>query len=59
MAKGQEPVNKPPRMSPPLPRSNQAKLLKSLNLRASAGDIAAAEAILRLGILAGCGPAAL
>lgn len=51
MTKAQQPVTKPRRMSPPLSRSNQARLLKSLNLRAEAGDVAAAEAILRLGML--------
>jgi hypothetical protein len=45
-------AHKPPRMSPPLSRSNQARLLKSHNLRVEAGDIAAAEAIIRLGMLA-------
>jgi hypothetical protein len=39
-------------MSPPLSRSNQARLLKSLNIRAQAGDIAAAEAVQRIGLLA-------
>jgi hypothetical protein len=36
----------------PLSRSNQTRLLRSLNLRAAAGDVAAAEAVLRLGMLA-------
>jgi hypothetical protein len=46
-----EKPKKPPRMSPALSRSNQTRLLRSLNLRAAAGDVAAAEAILRLGML--------
>jgi hypothetical protein len=52
MTKSQMPAHKTRRMSPPLSRSNQSRLLKSLNLRAAAGDVAAAEAIIRLGILA-------
>jgi hypothetical protein len=52
MGKSIERLKKPPRMSPPLSRSNQTRLLRSLNLRAAAGDVAAAEAVLRLGILA-------
>lgn len=47
-----EKPKKPRRMSPPLSRSNQTRLLRSLNLRAAAGDVAAAEAVLRLGMLA-------
>jgi hypothetical protein len=43
---------RPRRMSPPLSRSNQTRLLRSLQARAEAGDVASAEAILRLGMLA-------
>jgi hypothetical protein len=49
---GPKPVSKPRRVSPPLSRPNQARLLRSLNLRAEAGDMTAAEAVLRLGMLA-------
>ena len=52
MTESTERLKKPRRMSPALSRSNQNRLLKSLNLRAATGDIAAAEAIIRLGIQA-------
>jgi hypothetical protein len=52
MRKSTERLNKPRRMSPALSRANQTRLLKSLNLRAAAGDVAAAEALIRLGMLA-------
>jgi hypothetical protein len=55
MGRTMDKPNKPRRMSPPLSRSNQTRLLRSLNLRATAGDGATAEAFLRLGIGNGTG----